>query len=159
MSPSRLLTTGCALLLLGTTGCGLFGGSRVKQILDERHAKEELLDLELRMFEAIRDRDREKLAGLLAPEFELRTPGQLVMKRAKFIEQVTSLPGKILAVQSDDIDVKVYGDVGVLTGTQRSAVRLDDGATVTDIRSFTDVAVRRGGVWKLVLAHSTVIGG
>ncbi|EPX57076.1 hypothetical protein D187_006830 [Cystobacter fuscus DSM 2262] len=69
-------------------------------------------------------------------------------------EDILAIPGTILSVESDDLRVHVYGDVGVLTGRQHARVRLEDGTIVDDVGTFTDIALRRGGRWRMVLAHS-----
>jgi hypothetical protein len=53
------------------------------------------------------------------------------------------------------LEARVYGETAVLTGRQRALIegeqgQKEDGGT----QIFTDVFVRRGGRWLLVLAHT-----
>lgn len=114
----------------------------------------QLSQLEQDMFSAIRTRDRQMLESILDERFELRVPGSPTADRAGFIEAILAIPGTILSVGSDDLRVHIYGDVGVLTGRQYARVRMEDGTIVDDVGAFTDVALKRGGRWRMVLAHS-----
>ena len=113
-----------------------------------------LLQLEKDMFTAIRTRDRQLLERILDETFELRVPGNPPVDRAGFIAAILAIPGTILSVESDDLEVRTYGDVGVLLGRQRARVQMEDGTTVADVGAFTDIAIKRGAQWRMVLAHS-----
>ncbi len=106
------------------------------------------------MFTAIRTRDRQMLERILDERFELRVPGSPPVDRAGFIAAILAIPGTILSVESEDLEARLYGDVGILMGRQRARVQMEDGTTVTDVGVFTDVAIKRGGQWRMVLAHS-----
>lgn len=117
-----------------------------------------LLALEKAVFQAIQSRDRAALTGLLAEDFVFRGPGDTELGREAFLDGVAGMPGTILSIQMEPVRAHVFGDTGVLTGEQRARVRLPDGSEVTDLQAFTDVCVRRGGRWWLVLAHSVPTG-
>ena len=119
---------------------------------DSRESR--LLQLEEDMFAAIKTRNTAALRNLLADEFELHTPGQPPVSREAFFAAVAAIPGTLLAVESDDTQARVLGDVGVLTGHQRARVQLDDGTVVTQIGAFTDVARWVDGRWLLVHAYN-----
>ncbi|WP_157758741.1 nuclear transport factor 2 family protein [Cystobacter fuscus] len=104
----------------------------------------QLRQLEQDMFSAIRTRDRQLLESILDERFELRVPGSPTADRAGFIGAILAIPGTILSVESDDLRVHVYGDVGVLTGRQHARVRLEDGTIVDDVGAFTDIALNGG---------------
>ncbi|WP_375772315.1 nuclear transport factor 2 family protein [Archangium gephyra] len=137
------------------TACGL---RSTRQVDSSNTADEaQLLQLEKDMFTAIRTRDRQMLERILDETFELRVPGSPPVERAGFITAILAIPGTILSVESDDLEVRTYGDVGVLIGRQRARVQMEDGATVTDVGAFTDIAIKRGGQWRMVLAHSVTL--
>jgi hypothetical protein len=50
--------------------------------------------------------------------------------------------------------VQLYGDIAVLTGTQKAVVRLKEGKQVIGLGIFTDVFARRNGRWLVVFARN-----
>jgi ketosteroid isomerase-like protein len=135
--------------------CAACGLRSTRQAPSSSTADEaQLLQLEKDMFTAIRTRDRQLLERILDENFELRVPGSPPVDRAGFIAAILAIPGTILSVESEDLEVRTYGDAGVLLGRQRARVQLENGTTVTDVGAFTDIAIKRGGQWRMVLAHS-----
>jgi ketosteroid isomerase-like protein len=113
---------------------------------------ESILRLERETMDAIRARDARALERLLTADFVYRTPGA-ELSRAEFLQNVASLPGRILSVEGSELRANVYGDAAVLTGVQRSRLRTDDGAEHASAVAFTDVFVKQGGRWRLSLAY------
>jgi ketosteroid isomerase-like protein len=115
----------------------------------------EILEIERALMSAIERQDEEALARLLAEDFVFRDAGGAMLAKRDFLRLATSLPVRILSVWGEGLEVHVYGETAVLTGRQRALVenaegREEDGGT----QIFTDVFVRRGGRWLLVLAHT-----
>jgi len=113
-----------------------------------------LLQLEQDMFEALKAKDAEALRRILAEDFVLHAPGAPPVEREAFIASVAAIPGTLLSVEGEGVRTRIYGEVGILTGTQRARVRLEDGTTVTSLGAFTDVALWKDGRWWMVQAHS-----
>ena len=113
---------------------------------------ESILRLERETMDAIRAKDAKALERVLTSDFVYRTPGA-ELSRAQFLQNVASLPGRILSVKGSELRVNVYGDTAVLTGVQRSRVRTDDGVEHASTVAFTDVFVKRRGRWRLSLAY------
>ena len=113
---------------------------------------ESILRLERETMDAIRAKDAKALERILTSDFVYRTPGA-ELSRAEFMQNVASLPGRILSVEGSELRVSVYGDTAVLTGVQRSRVRTDDGAEHRSTVAFTDVFVKQRGRWRLSLAY------
>ncbi|MFY1828800.1 nuclear transport factor 2 family protein [Myxococcus fulvus] len=112
-----------------------------------------LLSLEQSIVRAIHARDTRALEGLMAEDMVFQT-GDTRMDRATFLANVADIPGTILSVETEPVSAHVFGDTGVLVGTQRARVRLPDGTEVMDVGHFTDVCQRRDGRWWVVLAHN-----
>jgi ketosteroid isomerase-like protein len=117
-------------------------------------AHRELLELEHAVTQAIHERNGPRLRELLSEDFVFRGPGDVETDREAFISSVAAIPGTLLDLEMIDVRGHVFGDTGVLTGTQLARVRLQDGTEVTDRQSFTDVCQWREGRWRVVLAHS-----
>ncbi|MBJ6761843.1 nuclear transport factor 2 family protein [Myxococcaceae bacterium JPH2] len=113
-----------------------------------------LLALEESIVRAIQARDTQALQGLMAKDFVFRGVGDVETDLTTFLANTAAIPGTILSVETETVRAHVFGDTGVLTGTQRARVRLPDGSEVTDVGHFTDVCQRRDGRWWVVLAHS-----
>jgi uncharacterized protein (TIGR02246 family) len=118
-----------------------------------------LLRLERAMFDALRERRGEAVAALLTDDFVAHDAGGAEIDRRAFLASLAAIPGQIVAVEGEHVRARVYGDVGVLTGVQRATVRLPDGREVRDVGAFTDVCFKRGGRWKIALAHSVPLAG
>ncbi len=113
---------------------------------------ESILRLERETMDAIRAKDAKALERVLAADFVYRAPGA-ELSRAEFLQNIASLPGRILSVEGTELRVNIYGDTAILTGVQRSRVRTDDGAEHASTVAFTDVFVKQRGRWRLSLAY------
>jgi ketosteroid isomerase-like protein len=113
----------------------------------------DILEIERNTFAAIQNRDIERLKGILAEDFIYRSPGNDELDRAAFLENISTIPVEILSVKGTEQRVSVFGDIAVLTGVQRSTVKLDDGREVVSAVAFTDIFARRDGRWAMVLAY------
>jgi ketosteroid isomerase-like protein len=114
----------------------------------------DLMRLEQAMFDALRDRRRDVIAALLTDDFVARDATGAELDKTAFLASVAAIPGRVVSVEGEHVKAWVYGDVGVLTGVQRATVRLPDGREVRDAGAFTDICVKRGGRWRMALAHS-----
>ncbi len=144
------------MLGLGLLGCA---STPMRRPAAEASARTELIELEEAMFRAIRGRDEAGLKGLLAEEFQLLSPGEPAKNREGFLAAVRAFPGQVLSIESTDLEARAVEGVGVLTGRQRTRVQLENGSTATDVQAFVDLAVKREGRWRIVLAHSTPVTG
>jgi ketosteroid isomerase-like protein len=119
----------------------------------------DILEVERNTFAAIQSRDIEQLKNILAEDFVYRSPGNDELDREAFLQNIAAIPAEILSVNGTEQRVSVFGDVAVLTGVQRSTVRLDDGQEVVSAVAFTDVFARRVGRWAMVLAYGVEMPG
>lgn len=114
----------------------------------------EILALEEEVFAAIREKDTAALGRILTEDFVLRMPNSEEVGRGAFLAGVQAIPVEILAVWSDDMKVKVYGETAVLTGVQRARTRGAEGNEEQSAQAFVDVFVRQEGKWRMALAYS-----
>ena len=117
-----------------------------------RRTVETILRLERETMDAIRAKDAKALGRILAEEFVYRTQDAEI-SRADFLENIASLPGRILSVEGRNLRVSVYGETAVLTGVQHSVLRTEDGVEHPSTVAFTDIFVKRRGRWRLALAY------
>ena len=107
-----------------------------------------LLELSNEIAAAIGARDVDRIAALLAPGFVHRAEDGTVSDAAAFVQAIRDIPGEILAIGLERVDVDVDGDAAMVSGVQFAQVRIE-GQTIDDRRAFADFFVRAGGVWKL----------
>jgi len=115
--------------------------------------EKEIRQLESDIFAAIQQKDPQKLATILADDFVYRNPLVDEVAKPAFLAQIAAIPVKINALWSEDMKVNVYGEVAVLTGTQKAKTQDATGREETSATAFTDVFVRRNGRWQLALAY------
>lgn len=113
-----------------------------------------ILQLERETMGAIKNKDVEALGKIVADDFIHRSPGGVEAGKPEFLKSVASLPVEVAQIWGEELKVSVYGDVAVLTGVQRVKTKDTDGKEEAGAGAFTDVFVRREGMWRMVLAYS-----
>lgn len=113
-----------------------------------------ILEIERETMAAIEKKDAEALSRLLAEDFVHRTPEGEELSKDAFLKNIASIPFEILSVRGEALKVSSFGETAVLTGVQKATVRAGDGKEEVGRGAFTDVFVRRGGRWLMVLAYS-----
>jgi hypothetical protein len=114
-----------------------------------------ILQLEERRFAAMMSRDTQALRRILADELTYtHSSGQLETKE-QLLESIASGAFQYLAILPEGKpDVRVYGDVAVVTGKGTFRVRAGGEERSLKLR-FTDVYVARGDSWQMVAWQST----
>jgi ketosteroid isomerase-like protein len=114
---------------------------------------EEILQIGLRIMEAIKNKDAATLDPLFADDFIYRTHFGAEAGKAEFLQSIASMPLEILSVRGEDLKANVYGEIAILTGVQHAKARPLEGEAEESVVAFTDVFRRREGRWLMVLAH------
>jgi ketosteroid isomerase-like protein len=98
---------------------------------------------------AISRRDESALAQLLSPEFVLRSPGGPAVTLAAFVAGIRAIPGEVVFVRLENVDVDVAADSALVTGVQHAQVRVQ-GESFDERRPFVDWFVREAdNCWRL----------
>ena len=120
----------------------------------------ELNRLEQRLVRAWIDKDRETIESILSDDWAVIDPvGRLLTKAQVMEEAFGSGDREIEAGHIDDVRVRTYGEVAVVTG-RTSATGTYKGIRATVRLRFTDVCVRRGvGDWQVVASQATLLQG
>jgi hypothetical protein len=100
---------------------------------------------------AIGTRDTAVLRRLLAPDFLHRTLGGPTVELEPFLAAVAQIPGEILSVTLDAVEVDEADSTALVTGFQEAKVHLDSGI-VHDRRPFADWFVKTSEGWRLRVA-------
>ncbi len=152
----------CVLLVLGIISSSSWAQTRRTKKAPQPSAPQgavraddaALVDLEKQFFAAIREKDTDKLNGILADDFVYVVPGQPEMTRAQFLKHVRGLPDTIEWLGADEMRVKILGDVAVVTGVRNTKERNDSGTLVSSDSAFADIFKRNGEEWELILVHA-----
>ena len=100
---------------------------------------------------AIGKRDVQSLARAMAQGFVHRSPGGDAVDAENFLRAIEQIPGEILSVTLEAIDVDVSGSGALATGIQHAQLRLD-GTVIDDRRAFVDWFINVEGEWRILVA-------
>jgi uncharacterized protein (TIGR02246 family) len=103
---------------------------------------------------ALQSKDRQAFERLLADDFVSRSPGQPNQGRTAFIDTLTGFPAQVRRVNSDNLEVHVWGEIAVVTGVQTAQLEWADGQVQTNVIAITNVFQRQHGYWVMKLAHA-----
>jgi ketosteroid isomerase-like protein len=116
-----------------------------------------IAELEQRIAQAWVNRDRAALEAILAPEWSVTDPSGHVLTRQQVLQQTfDSTDRRIDSMTVDDVEVRMYGDTAVATGRTQATGNYQGTAVVVVLR-FTDVVVRRDGIWQVVASHGSFV--
>lgn len=105
---------------------------------------------------AILRHDIETISDLLADDFIRTSPDGRVHNKAEAILEFDRDKDKYTASTFDDAKVRIYGDVAIVqaAGVDRGS-EAESGKPFVRRYRYTDIWVRRNGVWKCVATHSS----
>lgn len=104
-----------------------------------------------RIAAAIGRRDLDTVRALLAPGFIHRTFGGAAVDADAFLRALEQIPGEILLVRLEQVEVDSCPTGALVTGLQHAQVLLD-GQVVDDRRAFVDWFVKQDGAWRIQAA-------
>ena len=131
-----------------TTGLLLLCGSAHAQVEDAVRA------VEMGRRDALLAADTVALSKMLAPDFMEISRLGTVRTRADNIRDIASGALHLTSITYDSLNVRVYGDVAVLTGIADNTGTMRGFPFAGKIR-YTRVFVRRDGRWQAVLMQQT----
>jgi ketosteroid isomerase-like protein len=118
---------------------------------------EELNELEQRLVKAWIDEDRETVNAILADDWSVIDPGGQVLNKAQVLKEgFESGVRKIESGTIDEVQVRLYGEVAVVTGRTNANGSYQGNSFSVWLR-FTDVCVKRGDGWQVVASQGTLI--
>jgi ketosteroid isomerase-like protein len=149
----RMIFTAAALLAALSVTPVQMGSQKMRK---KSQAEQELFKLEREFGEAQPRRDISRLKRLMADDFIATVPPGKVINKAEVIAQVTSPDLEMESLVNDDIHVRVYGDVAVVTarGVARGRYK---GRDASGQFRYTRVWIKQKGQWQAIAAQSTMI--
>jgi ketosteroid isomerase-like protein len=120
---------------------------------DDTTTEQSVLDFQTARFNAMVNADLESLEDLLAEDLTYTHTTGWIETKSEFLSTVESGRIDYVAVTPREVNVRIYGDIAVLTGLSRMQGKVGDRAVDFTIR-FTDVSRRIGNSWQLVAWQS-----
>jgi Domain of unknown function (DUF4440) len=118
--------------------------------------EENVRQAERARFAAMVKADVGALDKLLAPELIYTHGDARRIDKAAFISDFKTGAFKYVTIEPSEMNVRVYGDVAVVTGAAAMHVVQDGKDAHIRIR-YTNTHVRRGGAWQMVAWQATRI--
>ncbi|QHT70286.1 nuclear transport factor 2 family protein [Rhodocytophaga rosea] len=118
--------------------------------------EDELLQTQVRRFEAMIENDQTELEQLLASDLVYTHSNAVVENKQEFLATLKSQKLIYRSVQPDEVKVRLLGSVGIITGRADVVVE-QEGKTNTLHLRFMDVYAKRKGHWQQVSWQSTRI--
>jgi len=100
---------------------------------------------------AIGRRDLGTIRKMLAPGFVQRTHGGSAVDGEAFLSAIEQIPGQILLVELERVEVDVSPAGALVTGIQHAKVAVD-GQTIEERRAFVDWFAKHAGEWRIQAA-------
>ncbi|HEX6738472.1 MAG TPA: nuclear transport factor 2 family protein [Vicinamibacteria bacterium] len=141
----------------GIAAVFLLGGSATAPRRDAAPSKalvERLTAQADRWDKAIVAKDRPAIEANMADDFRQIDGAGNVETRKSFVDGLVSPDLQIDPYTVEDFDVRVYGDVALLSGRTRMTGTYQ-GQPFTSHYRYIDIYVRRGGDWKIVSVQIT----
>jgi ketosteroid isomerase-like protein len=116
--------------------------------------EEELLKIEKEFARAIVKNDAEAIRQFLADEWVIIDADGGIIEKARFLGVVESGALTHEMMESDDVEVRIYGDSAVVSGLTRTKGKFMGQDFSTQERA-TDVFVMQNGRWQCVFSQLT----
>ena len=121
-----------------------------------RDVASELTQIEHRLVRAWIDGDRKTVDSILASDWSVIDLTGRVLTKAQVMQEFGSRDRRIESGSVDDLNVRVFGEITVVTG--RSVLTgTYQGKQASVVQRFTDVFARRDGRWQAVASQGTQI--
>ena len=148
-----------SLFILVFLSAGIFGGfaraqSPAQSGKNADEARKAVLQAEEDEGNAILKGDIKTLDRLWSDELLYTNQRGEIHTKAEHLAEFQSGGRKFDSFKHDDLRVHVYADMAVVNGRSASTVH-DKGETSVGPRRYTNVWVKQGGQWRLVVHHVT----
>jgi ketosteroid isomerase-like protein len=138
------------LAVAAASGAASFAAEVDKALVDRLTAQADAWD------KAIVRKDRNAIADNMADDFRQIDASGGIEDKESFLLDVLSPKLRIDPYTVEDFDVRIYGDVALLSGRTRMTGAWDGKPFNTQYR-YIDVYVRKNGVWKVASVQITSV--
>ncbi|MBV8501530.1 MAG: nuclear transport factor 2 family protein [Paucibacter sp.] len=117
-------------------------------------SKAELIKLEQKMLDGVLAGDMSLFEKTVAPGFVFTTPDGKLQTAADLVADMKSGKFKLLASKNENMEVHLHGSTAVVVYSSVDKGTFD-GQPFEGSNRWTDVFVKQGKAWKLVVSHGT----
>jgi ketosteroid isomerase-like protein len=129
------------------------GGSK-SDVVEE--TKQQVLKSEDLQNQALLKNDADLLGSMCADELAWTNASGVLLPKAQMLADLRSGKQKNETIKHEDIRLHVYGTTVVVTGLSTSTYQYK-GKTFIGSRRFTNVWIKQGGRWMLVVHHVSAV--
>ena len=119
-------------------------------------AEQQIIQLENQRFQAMTSADVDALKLILADELTYTHTSAAQDTKQSLMQALQSGTLKYESIDTDDVNVRVYGDTAVVTGSAKMRV-VSRGQNHSFASRFTDVYAKQDDRWQMVAWQSTRI--
>jgi len=119
-----------------------------------QHVEDEIRQCEIRRFQAMVRGDVAALDAVLSEDLSYTHATGVHETKAEFLAKLKAGQLKYESITPEDLQVRVYGTMGVVTGVSRVKVQSRGEALSFQLR-FTDVYVKKDNRWQMVAWQAT----
>jgi len=116
----------------------------------------ELTQIEQKLVKAWLERDSKTVGSILAADWSVIDLTGRVLTRTQVLQELGSGERKIESGSIDDLNVRTFGNVAIVTGRSVLAGSYQ-GTRVSVVQRFTDVFAKRDGRWQIVASQGTQV--
>jgi ketosteroid isomerase-like protein len=139
----------CLVALLASSGVA-------QKSAEASKAEGILLAMEKTWTDAIAKKDLAAVGLILADEYMIIDDEGLVRDKTTTLTRLKSADNDISTALVDELKVKLYGNVAVVTGRQTEK-SVEKGKNTSGSYRYTDVWVKRGSGWQVVNTHESKV--
>lgn len=119
---------------------------------DAEKVKGELAALERRLIAAVQRKDMTTLAEIWDDDYFGTAPNGVTVRKKDLMAAVQDGVIVIDSIEPEDLFVRLFGDVAVMTGKAAVKAKVVEDEISADVRG-TGIFVRRNGKWKIAGVH------
>jgi hypothetical protein len=122
---------------------------------DSSKAEQAVLQVMNSWLDALKRGDLADLERIIADDYQITVSDGKVLNRTQDLEPLRA-GMKFINATTEDVRVRIFKETAVVTG--KGMYRINFNGKEFDVRErFTDIYVRRKGVWQPVASHSTTL--
>lgn len=134
-------------------------GATVASVPAAAADRDDVLAVQAAIDAALAANDPVALAPLLTVDATRTGPAGVLSSRTQWLEQMRSGAIRYRSVRRTAPDVRLYGDVAVVTGEVLIDVEKPGLGVIEERNRYLRVYVRQGGRWRLAAHQATAIAG